>query len=359
MAYELTKKLNSIDPYIRLDEKCDIRLDSNESCFNVTERLGDVISEAVKGIQFNRYPDILATEVTKAFADYYGIDPILCTAGNGSDELISLILGSYLEKGDTVLTLSPDFSMYAFYGALSELKVKTLPKEEDFRISIAKVIDCCNNNDVKALIFSNPCNPTSLGVTRQDMIKLLKNIFCLVIVDEAYMDFWGESILDLVTEYDNLIVLKTCSKNMGLAALRLGFAVSSLQISQAMKAVKSPYNINSVTQAAACAVLRSKDVIREYTEKIIESRKALQEALSDMAKRCFAIEKVYNSVTNFVLVKVTDPERITAELLEKSISVRRLGSYIRVTAGTEEENRIFLEEFEKILIKVRKEKGKD
>lgn len=359
MAYELTKKLNSVDPYIQLDEIVDVRLDSNESCFNVVDRLEDVITEAVKGIKFNRYPDILATEVTRAFADYYGIDPSLCTAGNGSDELISLILGSYLEKGDTVLTLSPDFSMYAFYGALSELKVKTLPKEDDLRVSISKVIDYCNNNDVKAVIFSNPCNPTSLGVSRQDMIKLIKNIFCLVIVDEAYMDFWGESILDQVTEFDNLIVLKTCSKNMGLAALRLGFAVSSPQITAAMRAVKSPYNINAVTQAAACAVLRQKAVIEEYTAELIKSREMLQESLSEMAERCFAIEKVYNSVTNFVFVKVTDSEQVCAKLLEKSISVRRLGSYIRITAGTEAENRIFLEEFEKIVTEIRKQKGID
>lgn len=349
MAYELAKKLRSIDTYVPSDGNYAVRLDANESCFNIADKLGDIIAESVKNIEFNRYPDSSAELVTEAFAKFYGIDPALCTAGNGSDELIGLILNSYLEKGDTVLTLSPDFSMYAFYGFLNELKIKTLPKEDDLKINVSKVIEYCNNNDVKAVIFSNPCNPTSLGVTRQDIIRLVKNVFCLVIIDEAYMDFWGESILDKVNDFDNLIVLKTCSKNMGLAALRLGFAVSSPKITAAMKAVKSPYNVNSITQAAACAVLKHKPMIMEYTAEIVHSRKMLQAAISELAERYFVIEKVYDSVTNFVFIRTPRSEEICSKLLEKSISVRRIGNYIRVTAGTERENLIFLGAFKEVL----------
>lgn len=354
MAYELTKKLSGIDTYIPPENICEVRLDSNESCFNVADKLGDIIAESIKDIEYNRYPDSSAAAVIEAFAEYYGIDPSLCTAGNGSDELISLILGAYLEKGDNVLALSPDFSMYAFYGFLNELNIKTLPKGDDLKINVSKVIEYCNNNDIKAVIFSNPCNPTSLGVTRQDMIRLVKNVFCLVIVDEAYMDFWGESIMDTVNDFDNLIVLKTCSKNMGLAALRLGFAISSPHITAAMRAVKSPYNINSITQAAACAVLKQKRLIMEYTEEIIRSRKDLQSALSELAEEYYTIEKVYDSVTNFVFMKTSKSEEICTKLLERSVSVRQLGGYIRITAGTENENRIFLEELEKILANMKR-----
>lgn len=349
MAYELTKKLRGVDPYIPADGKCSVNLDANESCFNIADAIGEEIANAVKDIKFNRYPDPLATEVTEAFADYYGIDPEYCTAGNGSDELIELILGSFLEKGDSVLTLSPDFSMYAFYGFLNELKVKSLQKEDDLKINISKVIEYCNNNDVKAVIFSNPCNPTSLGVRRQDMLRLVKNVFCLVIVDEAYMDFWGESILDAVEEYDNLVVLKTCSKNMGMAALRLGFAVSGKKITNAIKGVKSPYNVNSITQAAACAVLKNKVLLSEYTAEIIESRKALREAIIGLSERFFEIEKVYDSVTNFVFIRAARAREICDNLKEKSVSVRGMGNYIRITAGTPEENEIFLKAFRDVL----------
>lgn len=349
MAYELTKKLRSVDMYVPSEGSCRVRLDANESCFNIMDRLGDEILESLKGAELNRYPDPSAEAVTQAFADFYGVSPQMCTAGNGSDELISLIMGAFLEKGDSILTLSPDFSMYAFYGYINELKIKTLQKEENLRVSIPKVIDYCNNNDIKAVIFSNPCNPTSLGVSKEDIIKLLKNVFCLVIVDEAYMDFWGESILDRVTEFDNLIVLRTCSKNMGLAALRLGFAVASPSITAAMKAVKSPYNTSSLDQAAACVALRNKPVIMEYTAEIVRSRKALQAALEELSEGFTQIERVYDSVTNFVFFKSARSEEICRALEENSVSVRRIGGYIRVTAGTDEENEAFLSALKEIL----------
>ncbi|MBQ7783067.1 MAG: histidinol-phosphate transaminase [Oscillospiraceae bacterium] len=349
MAYELNKKLKGIDPYIPTEEKCAVRLDANESCYNINEKLGDIIADAVRSMDFNRYPDPAAEQVTKSFADYYGLNPNNCTAGNGSDELISLLLGSFLEKGDSVLALSPDFSMYAFYGFLSELKVKTLQKEENMTINIGKVIEYCNNNDIKAVIFSNPCNPTSLGVSRQEIIKLVKNVYCLVIIDEAYMDFWGESVLDAVDEYDNLIVLKTCSKNMGLAALRLGFAVASETITSALKAVKSPYNVNAVTQAAADAVLRHKPMIEAYTAEIVRNRKMLQNAVAELAQSCYAIEKVYDSVTNFIFIKTSKSEEIYHKLIDRGILVRYMGNYLRVTAGTEKENHIFLSALKEIL----------
>ena len=349
MPYELNKKLRSIEPYVPEAGGYPVRLDANESCFDISEKLGDVISEAVKKVEFNRYPDPAAKDVTEAFAAYYGLNPDHCTAGNGSDELISLILNSFLDKGDTVVTLSPDFSMYAFYGFINELNIKNLPKEDDLKIDVGKVSEYCNNNDVKAIIFSNPCNPTSLGVRRQDIIRLVKNVFCLVIVDEAYMDFWGESVLDMTEELDNLIVLKTCSKNMGMAALRLGFAVAGEKISSALKAVKSPFNVNAITQAAAAAVLRHKPMIMEYTAEIVHCRKMLQNAVTELAERYFVIEKVFDSVTNFVFIRTHKSKEIYEKLLQRGVSVRYMGSYLRVTAGTERENHIFLNEFKDIL----------
>ncbi len=349
MAYELTKKLKSVDMYVPVEGSCKVRLDANESCYNIMDRLGEDILNEIKNTELNRYPDPSAERVTRAFADFYGVPASMCTAGNGSDELISLILGAFLEKGDNVLTLTPDFSMYAFYGYMSELKVKTLQKEDNLRVNVAKVIDYCNNNDIKAVIFSNPCNPTSLGVAKEDIIKLLKNVFCLVIVDEAYMDFWGESVLDRVTEFDNLIVLRTCSKNMGLAALRLGFAVASPSITTALKAVKSPYNTSTLDQAAAYAALKNKPLITEYTAEIVRSRKALQEALAELSGDFRQIERVYDSVTNFVFFKSSKSAEICRELEKNSIAVRKVGGYIRVTAGTEEENEIFLSALKEIL----------
>ena len=136
---------------------------------------------------------------------------------------------------------------------------------------------------------------------------------------------------------------------MGMAALRLGFAVADEGITNALKAVKSPYNVNSVTQAVACEIFRHKSLINEYTAEIIESRKQLRRSLLELAENCTYIEKVYDSVTNFVFVKTSKAKEIYDKLLERSIAVRYMGSYLRITAGTESENKLFLAALREIL----------
>ena len=353
--YELNSKLKKIEPYDPVEGNYQIRLDANESFFNVNDKLKDKIAEAVSNVQLNRYPDPMASEAVKAFAEYYGIPEKYVTAANGSDELISIITSCFLETDDKILTLSPDFSMYAFYGSLYELNVETLPKEASLHISIPKVISYCNNNKIKAVIFSNPCNPTSLGVTKQDIIKLVKNVFCLVIVDEAYMDFWDQSILDEVENYDNLIVLKTCSKSMGLAGLRMGFAVAGDTITTALRSVKSPYNTDSISQAVCGAVLKEKELLEDLCGQIVESRKALQEEILALSKKYVRLEKVYDSVTNFVFIKTSLSKELYERLLERSIAIRFMGSYIRITAGSNEENEAVVKALDESLGEIERE----
>lgn len=347
--YELNSKLKKVEPYDPVEGQYKIRLDANESYFNINEILGDKIAEEIKKVDMNRYPDPLATPAVKAFSDYYGVPEKYVTAANGSDELISIITSCFLEKGDKILTLSPDFSMYAFYGSLYELNVESLPKESSLQISIPKVISYCNNNKIKAVIFSNPCNPTSLGVTKQDIIKLVKNVFCLVIVDEAYMDFWDQSVLDEIGNYDNLIILKTCSKSMGMAGIRVGFAVAGETITTALRSVKSPYNTDTISQVICKTVLGEKETLDRFCAEIVESRKSLQEEILALSKKYVKLEKVYDSVTNFVFIKTSLSKEIYEKLLERSISIRYMGSYIRITAGSPEENAAVVSAIDEIL----------
>ncbi len=347
--YELNSKLKKLEPYDPIDGNYKIRLDANESYFNVNEQLGDKIAEEIKKIPLNRYPDPLANGAIKAFAELYGVQEKYVTAANGSDELISIITSCFLEKDDKILTLSPDFSMYAFYSSMYELKVDSLPKESSLQINIPKVIDYCNNQNIKAVIFSNPCNPTSIGVSRQDIIRLLKNVFCLVIIDEAYMDFWDQSILDEIENYDNLIVLKTCSKAIGLAGIRMGFAVAGETITTALRSVKSPYNTDSISQAICKTVLSEKELLRSLCDEIVERRTELHTEILALSKKYVKLEKVYDSVTNFVFIKTAYGKQIYEKLLEKSIAIRYMGSYIRITAGSKEENQAVISALDVIL----------
>ncbi len=337
--YELTEKLKKLTPYDPIQGDYKIRLDANESFIDTSD---DILAKAVRGTALNRYPDPYAGRLIKAYSGFYGIDPGLVTAGNGSDELISIITACFLQKNERVLTLAPDFSMYFFYSSLYELDVRAMKKEADLTIDVDKVIETVKRENIRAVIFSNPCNPTSLGLDKEDVIRLIASVDALVILDEAYMDFWKEeqSLIRDTARYDNLIVLRTCSKAFGMAGLRLGFAVSNSVITEKLRAAKSPYNVNSLTQGIAEYIISDK---AEINRRIKACRDALWELDNGMCERNFPFfEKIYPSVTNFLFIKTDRAKEIFDYLLGRSIAVRFMGNYLRITAGSTEENTALL-----------------
>ena len=158
-----------------------------------------------------------------------------------------------------------------------------------------------------------------------------------------------QSILDEVENYDNLIILKTCSKAIGLAGIRMGFAVAGETITTALRSVKSPYNTDSISQAICKTVLSEKELLKKCCEELVESRKALHDEVSALARKYVKLEKVYDSVTNFVFIKTAYGKEIYEKLLEKSIAIRYMGNYIRITAGTKEENEAVVKALDEIL----------
>lgn len=333
--YRLTEKLVNLTPYDPIQGDYKIRLDANESFINTSD---DILSKALKGTTLNRYPDPYAKKLINAYSDFYGINPDLVTAGNGSDELISIITACFLQKGEKVLTLAPDFSMYFFYSSLYELDVRVMDKESDLTVNIDNVIETVKKENIRAVIFSNPCNPTSLGLDKADVLKLITSVNALIILDEAYMDFWREeqSLIKDTAEYDNLIVLRTCSKAFGMAGLRLGFAVSNAVITEKIRAAKSPYNVNTLTQSIAEYVISDK---AEIDRRIKACKDALRELDNGMCERNFPFfETIYPSVTNFLFIKTDKAKEIFDYLLTRSIAVRYMGKYLRITAGSYEEN---------------------
>ena len=183
MAYKIPEKLRSLEIYDPVTEEYDVRLDANESYLNVPEEIRNDIMDAIRKVEFNRYPDPLARELRKKAGAFFHVKPELLTAGNGSDELISLIVPNFLDRGDTMLVAVPDFSMYWFYAQFNDIKVESLQKEENLRTSAEDILERAKEKNAKLLIFSNPCNPTSLKLSRADIIKIIENTDALVIVD--------------------------------------------------------------------------------------------------------------------------------------------------------------------------------
>lgn len=343
--YQLNEKIKDLKPYDPIQGSYRVRLDANESFLPLPQALVEEAKAAVERTAFNRYPDPAARELCQAFAACYGVQPQQVVAGNGSDELITVLFEAFLEKGDAFATVEPDFSMYAFNGHLHEARHVAIPKGKDLRLDVEAVAAACQREQVKLLIFSNPCNPTSLVCGREEMRKLIDSLpETLVVLDEAYMDFSDQSLLGEVEDHPNLLVLRTCSKAFGMAALRLGFAVCGKTLAGALRAVKSPYNVNSLSQAVGTAVLRRKGELDRALETILRSRDQLYAGLRELGEKYPGRFRLLPGETNFAALEMEDGPELLAYLDRQGVAIRYTGGLVRVTCGAPEENKIVLEE---------------
>lgn len=353
MPYILCDKVRSLEPYEPVSGTYNIRLDANESCYKLPKELEAEIHKAIDSVQFNRYPDSTAAELIKAFSAYYKLSEKTVTAGNGSDELISLIIYTMIEDNGTVLVTSPDFSMYGFYAATGGHRVVTAGKNDDLSFNVDEVIKKSNEENAALIIFSNPCNPTGSGASKEDMRKLITSVNAMVVLDEAYMDFWGESLLNEVENYDNLIILKTASKAVGSAALRLGFAVANETITKAIRSVKAPYNVNSISQAIGTIIYKNIEILEKSRKSLIFLTKSLYNGIVALKEKYSVPMTVYPTCTNFVYIKTDLAKEITDFLAENSIAIRFFkDGHIRISTGIEEENKIVLEVLESFFAKL-------
>lgn len=346
--YELNEKLRWLSAYAPVEAAGCVRLDANESFMGPTEEILSAAKAAVDRLEFNRYPDPAARELCRAFAEYYNVKPEHVVAANGSDELISVIFSGFLMSGEAFATLEPDFSMYAQGGRLAGARHVAIDKP-GWAIDVDRVIETCNRENVRLLIFSNPCNPTSLVLQREQVRKLVRGVNGLVVLDEAYMDFSGQSLLGEEEDFDNLIILRTCSKAMGMAALRLGFAIARPELANAIRAAKSPYNVNSLSQAIGAQVLSRPELLRGALERILISRKELLGGLAEIGAKYPGRFILLPGETNFAALDMDGGRQVQQELLKRGVAVRYTGGLLRVTCGAPEENRAFLTEFSEIL----------
>jgi len=347
--------MKNIEPYTPNDGEFLIRLDANESFYPLGAELEGKVKECIGSIEFNRYPDPLAQKLCNSFSEAYAVPSKNVVAGNGSDELISLIISGFTEKNDKILVTTPDFSMYSFYAKAYFTDCVVLDKTAFLNIDLDALYKKVEEEKPRIVIFSNPCNPTGQGVKKENLKTFVEKCNCLVVLDEAYMDFWdeSESFLNEIENHENLIVLRTLSKAYGLAALRLGFAIGNAELISSLKAYKSPYNVNAFSQAVGSVLLNEKEVYNKRLQKIKENKTALEKEvkkLSDSKTFC-----VFDTVTNFVFLKFYDEclaKEIFLKLKEEKIAVRFFGGgYFRITAGSERENDIFLKHFASLLRK--------
>lgn len=320
-----------------------IILDANEMPFDLSESLKQEVLKELGLVRWNRYPDIYCDKLRTALGDYVQKDYEMIAVGNGSDELISLILRALIGYGDRIMTVEPTFSMYTFYAKINGIKVLNFNLEDNFELDIVRLKKTLKTEKPKMLILCNPNNPTGSCIDIEDIKEIASDYDGYLMLDEAYYEFYGVSGIGLLENYKNVIVLRTLSKAFGLAGIRVGYVVAAKKIIESIFAVKSPYNVNSLTQTVALKVLEHIEEVKERVELIKNERERMYNQLN-LVKNIM----VYPSKANFLLIKSSDSGQISVKLKKKNIKIRYfenhgLKNFIRVSIGSREENDKFLE----------------
>ncbi|MDD2436027.1 MAG: histidinol-phosphate transaminase [Massilibacteroides sp.] len=302
---------------------------------------------------YNRYPDPYQWKVKERISVLKGVPKEMILLGNGSDEPIDLLIRVFCDPGkDAITSISPSYGMYEVSAEVNNVEFRKVPLTSDFELNADELLRVAGT-DSKLIFLCSPNNPTGNNLSEKEIRKVLTQFEGLVIIDEAYIDFSAALSYTLKLEqYPNLVVLQTFSKAWAAAAVRLGMAFASPEIISLLNKIKYPYNINQLTQEYALRLLAGEDRMKEQLVQILKGRTELDRKLRDIA----CVKKIYPSDANFILVRVTDANGIYHRLVEKGIIVRNRTNValcegcLRITVGTEEENRILLDELEKIEI---------
>lgn len=307
------------------------KLDAGENQFGFSPKVMEALNTKCL---FNFYPDPEYKELRQTLADYTKAPINNIMVSSGSDELLDLLFRLILENNDKVISCPPTFGMYPVLIKLNRGQIVSIPRKNDFTLDI-KAIKKSLDEQVKIIVVCSPNNPTGTVTAKKDIINLLKT-GKVIIVDEAYFEFSGKTILPLVSKYPNLIVLRTLSKWAGLAGLRLGYGVMNPFFVEQLFKIKSPYNVNLAANIAGVVALKDKKWRKKTINTIIRERNRLEKALSKMVALT-----IYSSEANLLFIKVNNDLDKLRELFEKkNIAIRYYEAYqaIRLSIGSRDQN---------------------
>lgn len=294
----------------------------------------------------NRYPDPRQLGLKRRIAALRGQEVESLFLGNGSDEGIDLLFRVLCDPGkDNVITVDPTYGMYAVCARINDVEQKSVLLSRDFSLNADAVLEAVDPQ-TKMIFLCSPNNPTANSFEQEALMKILDQVHCMVVVDEAYIDFSRDrGVLHLLPEKENLVVLQTLSKAWGLAGIRLGMLFAHPFLVSLLSGVKYPYNINSLTLKEALAALDAPENAETWVRNILEEREILAARLNSLD----LIREVLPSDANFLLVRVKDPGALYRFLMSRGIIVRDRSSAplcegcLRITVGTPEENRSLID----------------
>ena len=319
-----------------------VKLNTNENPYGPSPKALAAMREQISD-DLRLYPDPNCDLLKQAVADYYGVQASQVFVGNGSDEVLAHAFQAFFQQGKPLLFPDISYSFYPVYCGLYGVEPKQIPLDEDFAINLDDY-----RQDNGGIIFPNPNAPTGRLLPLEAIEQLLEhNTDSLVLVDEAYIDFGGQSAIALVNKYPNLLVVQTLSKSRSLAGMRVGLAVGQPGLIEALERIKNSFNsypLDRVALAGAAASFADREYFEQTCSKVIASREAM---VSELTALGF---EVLPSAANFVFARhpQQDAGELAAKLREQGIIVRhfrqpRIEQFLRITVGTDEQNAELIE----------------
>ncbi|MFT6122767.1 MAG: histidinol-phosphate aminotransferase [Oleiphilaceae bacterium] len=343
--------VHTLTPYVPGEQPKEsnlIKLNTNENPFGPSPKVLEAI-RAETNNELRLYPDPNASQLKSAIAQYHHVDEANIFIGNGSDEVLAHTFSGLLKQDKPLLFPDISYSFYPVYCGLYDITCETIPLNENFEINVDDY-----HTDNGGIIFPNPNAPTGKLLSLTEITKLLKrNTESVVVIDEAYIDFGGESAISLVKQFPNLIVIQTFSKSRSLAGLRVGFAVGDPELIDGLERIKNSFNSYPLDRLAiqgAVAAIADQAYFEQCCDTIIATRNKLTQQLTELGF------EVLPSATNFVFAKhaTENAEKIAIKLRENSIIIRhfkqaRIKDFLRITIGTEDECQALVNAMQKIL----------
>jgi len=352
----IRKEIRELNNYFVPQQKDIIKLNQNESPFDLPFSLKKEINQEWTNFNWARYPEYENQELLLSLAQYTGHHPKGILLGNGSNELIQSIFLTFLEKGEKLLVPEPCFSIYYRLGRILQTAIIFSKMNEDFQYEGERILEIIKKSEPELIVFPSPHNPCGAELEKAVIEEMCHLSPGIVVIDEAYYEFSGKTVRELVDKFDNLLILRTFSKAFGLAGLRVGYLLGKPALIDQISKVKLPFSVNSFNQLALLKVLNQ----REYMEKVVSLINQEREKLTQILSQIKEI-KTYPSQANFILFEIRNypAKSVFEKLREREILVRQFASFrlkncLRVTVGQEKENQIFIEKLKEIINELRR-----
>ena len=309
-----------------------IKLNTNENPYPPTPNIQATLQSIDLEI-LRRYPDPTAKEFRTVASEVLNIPADCVSVGNGSDHLLSLVMQAFVDPNDKVAYPWPTYVLYKTLAQLEAAIATPIPFDETFELPLQKLIEA----QAKVTFIASPASPSGTAIPHEPLKQLAESLSGILIIDEAYVDFTDTTALELVNQYERVIILRTLSKGYSLAGLRLGFAIAHPHVIQALNKVKDSYSVDAIACKLGAAALQDQEHMRMNAIKVMRSRQDLSKQLQNMG--C----NVWPSVTNFVWLKPPcDAQTLTQALKERLIYIRHfdlpgLSDKVRISVGTDEQ----------------------